>query len=310
MRIRLELGRIKRPIQHYSPGITALLSQPSGVVTVLTRWLIVCVFGALASACAGQAPPLESHARTGAAKDYNDYGGSVEKSRKATKRRHTAKRQSPRRALASRDDIGIDTNSGSYSKSDYRGAKTRVAKNKSRSSAKSRRQQRVGRAELVHTASYDRTRTTTIHKRKRKSRVVKRKRRRVTRIAKNNRGSRRHSSFLMAAVKRHAREAGVPTSVGLAIVQQESGFNPKARGLVGEIGLMQVKCTTARTMGYRGSCADLYNVNTNLRYGMKYLKKAIRKGSVGYYNAGISAKKLPPQARKYARSVASKRRGY
>ena len=111
---------------------------------------------------------------------------------------------------------------------------------------------------------------------------------------------------IVAAVRRHAARAGVPVRVALAIVRQESGFNPRARGRAGEIGLMQLKCTTARGMGYRGSCAGLYAVNTNLTYGMRYLKKALRRGSVGYYNAGVGAKRLPAGARKYARQVSRK----
>jgi hypothetical protein len=39
---------------------------------------------------------------------------------------------------------------------------------------------------------------------------------------------------------------------------------------------------------------------------MKYLRAALKRGSVGYYNAGIHAKSLPNAARKYAASVASK----
>jgi len=108
---------------------------------------------------------------------------------------------------------------------------------------------------------------------------------------------------IVSAIRRHAKKAGVPGRVGLAIVRQESNFRPRARGRAGEIGLMQLKCSTARGMGYRGSCAGLYKVSTNLTYGMRYLRKALKRGSVAYYNAGIGAKRLPARARKYARQV-------
>jgi soluble lytic murein transglycosylase-like protein len=98
----------------------------------------------------------------------------------------------------------------------------------------------------------------------------------------------------------------VPVSTALAIVHQESGFRPHVTGGAGEIGLMQLKCQTARGMGFSGSCKALYDPDTNLRFGMKYLKAALKRGSVGYYNAGIHAKSLPKAARKYATSVASK----
>lgn len=123
--------------------------------------------------------------------------------------------------------------------------------------------------------------------------------------------SRRHSarkykgarSSIVAAVRRHAAAAGVPSRVALAVVRQESNFRPGARGSAGEIGLMQLKCSTARGMGYRGSCRGLYHIPTNLKYGMRYLRKALRRGSVAYYNAGIGAKRLPARARRYARQV-------
>ncbi|VAV96095.1 FIG016425: Soluble lytic murein transglycosylase and related regulatory proteins (some contain LysM/invasin domains) [hydrothermal vent metagenome] len=108
---------------------------------------------------------------------------------------------------------------------------------------------------------------------------------------------------IVAAVRRHARAAGVPIRIALSVVQQESSFRPRARGRAGEIGLMQLKCSTARGMGYRGSCGGLYKVSTNLTYGMRYLRKALRRGSVAYYNAGIGAKRLPRAARRYARQV-------
>ena len=111
---------------------------------------------------------------------------------------------------------------------------------------------------------------------------------------------------IVTAVKAHARKAGVPERTGLAVVRQESAFNRKATGGVGEIGLMQIKCETARSVGYYGSCAGLYDVDTNLKFGMRYLKKALNRGSVGYYNSGIHAKRLPHRARRYAREVNAK----
>jgi len=131
-----------------------------------------------------------------------------------------------------------------------------------------------------------------------KKRVVRKTGKR--RAARRIRGGR---PAIVAAVRRHARAAGVPVRVALSVVQQESSFRPRARGRAGEIGLMQLKCSTARGMGYRGSCGGLYKVSTNLKYGMRYLRKALRRGSVAYYNAGIGAKRLPRAARRYARQV-------
>ena len=126
--------------------------------------------------------------------------------------------------------------------------------------------------------------------RKVRGRKARRKMRtRIARARTRGRLSTARKSQVMAAVRTHARNAGISQSMALAVVRQESSFNPKARGSVGEIGLMQVKCATARSVGYKGKCKGLYNVNTNLKYGMRYLKKALKRGSVGYYNAGIHA---------------------
>lgn len=136
--------------------------------------------------------------------------------------------------------------------------------------------------------------------------VRKRKRQKSSR----DRVSSKRKAEIMTAVRSHASRAGVPQDVGLAVVRQESAFNPKATGAVGEIGLMQIKCETARSAGYYGSCAGLYDVNTNLKFGMRYLKKALDRGSVGYYNSGIYAKRLPWKARRYARQIKAKRRSF
>ena len=110
-------------------------------------------------------------------------------------------------------------------------------------------------------------------------------------------------SALVAKVRAHARAAGVPPKTAVAVVRQESGFRPDATGRAGEIGLMQLKCRTARSVGFRGHCRALYDPETNLRYGMRYLRKALKRGSVAYYNAGIHAKRLPKTALAYADKV-------
>lgn len=99
----------------------------------------------------------------------------------------------------------------------------------------------------------------------------------------------------------------MPIDTALAVVLQESSFRPNVTGAAGEIGLMQLKCQTARGIGYKGTCRDLYDPDTNLHYGLRYLRKALNRGSVAYYNAGIYAKKLPEAAKDYADKVEVKR---
>jgi soluble lytic murein transglycosylase-like protein len=125
-------------------------------------------------------------------------------------------------------------------------------------------------------------------------------------VHKSSRKVRGGNASMRSKVTAHARAAGVPVSTALAVVKQESGLRAHVTGSAGEIGLMQIKCQTARGIGFKGSCKALYDADTNLRYGMKYLRMALNRGSVGYYNAGIHAKRLPKAARKYARQVASR----
>jgi len=117
----------------------------------------------------------------------------------------------------------------------------------------------------------------------------------------------RQRPVILAKIEVHATGAGVPVDTALAVVLQESSFRPNVTGAAGEIGLMQLKCQTARGIGYKGACEELYDPDTNLHYGLRYLRKALNRGSVAYYNAGIYAKKLPEAALDYAESVEIKR---
>lgn len=110
-------------------------------------------------------------------------------------------------------------------------------------------------------------------------------------------------------IRRHAKANGVPYRLAKAIVQVESNFKEKARGAAGEIGLMQLMPTTARYIGYKGKMGALYNPETNIKYGMKYLGKAHRLGggstcgTILKYNAGHGAKRMNPISRKYCARV-------
>jgi soluble lytic murein transglycosylase-like protein len=76
-----------------------------------------------------------------------------------------------------------------------------------------------------------------------------------------------------ALIARYAAEYGVPEALVHRVVKRESTYNPQARN-GGHYGLMQIKPETARTMGYRGDAAGLYDAETNLKYGVKYLRGA------------------------------------
>ena len=101
-----------------------------------------------------------------------------------------------------------------------------------------------------------------------------------------------------AIIARHASEHGIPVALAHAVVRVESNYRPNARGSAGEVGLMQIKPATARMMGYSGGSKGLYDPETNIRYGMKYLAEAHRLGggdtcgTILRYNAGHAAKRM------------------
>jgi soluble lytic murein transglycosylase-like protein len=112
-----------------------------------------------------------------------------------------------------------------------------------------------------------------------------------------------------AIIAKHARANGVPVALASAVVQIESKFNPRVTGRAGEIGLMQIKLQSARAMGYSGTRAGLYDPETNIKYGMKYLGTAHKLGggstcgTILKYNGGHYAKRMQAGTRKYCGRV-------
>lgn len=114
-----------------------------------------------------------------------------------------------------------------------------------------------------------------------------------------------------ALVQKHAQANDVPPALAQALVQVESSHNPRATGRNGEIGLLQIKPQTARAMGYRGSAKGLYDPETNLAWGMKYLGKAHDLsggdicGTLLRYNAGLDAKRRSKSSSRFCSKVKS-----
>jgi soluble lytic murein transglycosylase-like protein len=111
-------------------------------------------------------------------------------------------------------------------------------------------------------------------------------------------------------IERYAAQMGISVSLAHAIVRIESNYRPLARGMHGEVGLMQIKPSTARLMGYTGSISDLYDPETNIRYGMKYLAEAQELGdgticgTLLKYNGGHGAERMNPVSLDYCHKVA------
>jgi soluble lytic murein transglycosylase-like protein len=110
-------------------------------------------------------------------------------------------------------------------------------------------------------------------------------------------------------ISKYAKQNGVEVDLATAVVQIESNFNPRMRGSHGEIGLMQIKPATARMMGYSGSAKGLFDPDTNIRYGMKYLSMAQTLGggptcnTILKYNAGHGATRMNPISQAYCGKV-------
>lgn len=92
-------------------------------------------------------------------------------------------------------------------------------------------------------------------------------------------------------ITKYSRVYDVPESLVHRVVKRESGYNPAARNGT-YYGLMQIMPQTAQTMGHRGSASDLLDADTNLKYGVKYLRGAylVARGNqdraVSWYSRG------------------------
>lgn len=98
-----------------------------------------------------------------------------------------------------------------------------------------------------------------------------------------------------------------------AIIHQESRGDYAAKGLDGEIGLMQIMPGTARDMAFDGDIRELYNPSVNIFTGTKYLRFQLdRYGNlldmIAAYNGGSVKKDKNGQYKNFAyvESVASR----
>ena len=94
-----------------------------------------------------------------------------------------------------------------------------------------------------------------------------------------------------ALIAKYADVYDVPEELIHRVVKRESNYNPAARNGP-YYGLMQILPQTAGTMGYRGPASGLLDADTNLKYGVKYLRGAylVARGNhdraVSWYSKG------------------------
>ena len=108
-------------------------------------------------------------------------------------------------------------------------------------------------------------------------------------LPENSRAQRAEYNELVA---KHAKANGLPEALVHRVIVRESRYQPRLVGRGGTIGLMQIKLSTARSLGYKGSAEGLRDPDTNLTYAVKYLAGAYRAANgdhqraIHYYASG------------------------
>ncbi len=82
------------------------------------------------------------------------------------------------------------------------------------------------------------------------------------------------SGNLDQLIAKYAAVYEVPVDLVRRVVRRESNFDPGAYSK-GHWGLMQIKHSTARGMGYDGPADGLLDAETNLKFAVKYLRGAL-----------------------------------
>ena len=113
-------------------------------------------------------------------------------------------------------------------------------------------------------------------------------------------GSTARGNDVVGLIQSMAPAHGVPTWFALRIAHVESNYKPHLRGAAGEYGVYQLKCATAKGIGFSGNCAELLDARTNVKWGLKHLSLAIGKSrgnlklAASKHNGGLGRKSLVP----------------
>lgn len=107
-----------------------------------------------------------------------------------------------------------------------------------------------------------------------------------------------------------AREVGIDPEIAFRLVQEESSFRPQVVSEVGAIGLTQIKLSTARTINPDVEKGDLFDPTMNLRYGLFYLRRLLRRFDGNYKRALLAYNQGPTRVALMIARGANPENGY
>jgi Transglycosylase SLT domain len=108
-------------------------------------------------------------------------------------------------------------------------------------------------------------------------------------------------------ITQEAERTGLDPALVDAVIKVESDYSPDTIGAAGEIGLMQVRPSTARLLGFVGTDQELAEPAMNIRLGVTYLAKAwnLAQGdlcrALMKYRAGHGEELMTPMSVEYCR---------